>query len=171
MTKTFLRITTLLLTLATVAALAMPIAAQDDDADDPCFDTEIRTVTTINPFTGMSSTSTVEVEVYDTACDSLQDGRENINDTVAEAAIYCTSFGVDVYDLDWSGNGDFAFRATWAEIDAVPVNPAENTLIDGVPGFALYRLTSGELQVNGPADYEGKVYVFIWDGCARPEGR
>lgn len=171
MTKTLSRTIALLFTVLAIIALAVPVLAQDDDDDDPCFDTETRTVTQVNPFTGIPVTSTEEVEVYNGSCDAIQDGRENINDSAAEAAIYCTSSGVDVYDLDFSGNGAFAFRATWAEIDEVPASPAENTLIDGVPGFALYRLTSGELQLNGPADYEGKVYVFIWDGCERPEGR
>ena len=47
----------------------------------------------------------------------------------------------------------------------MPRFPTTNTLIEGIPGIALYRLTSGELQVNGPVDWEGKPYVYIWNGC------
>jgi hypothetical protein len=109
-------------------------------------------------------------EFQDTGeCGEIRDGRENFADAAAEAAIYCTDRGVEVYDLDFSGDGTLAFVATFAEIDAVPNPPASNTAIDSSGAFTLYRLTSGELQVNGPPNWEGKSYVFIWDGCERPE--
>lgn len=122
-------------------------------------------IVTVNPFTGQPITVPSIVTVYDEDCSRITDGRVNAQDLAAEAAIYCTSQGVDIYDLDLSGRGTFAMRATQRDLARVPQNPAENTLIKAVRGFALYRLTTGELQLNGPADWEGKQYVFIWSGC------
>jgi len=151
-----------------MASGAMALAQNNDDLD-PCYETEIRSQTIVNPMTGQPVTINQEVDVYNEACDGIRDERVNSgpNERAAEAAIYCKGYGVDIYDIGWSGEGELVLRATWAEIDAVPNPPATNTLIDGVPGFALYRLTTGELQLNGPANWEGKPYVFIWDGCSR----
>ena len=118
-----------------------------------------------NPFTGQDITSSYKKWVYQSKCAVIRDERMNWKDSHATAAVYCNSAGVDVYSLDWSGNGTFVFRATLAEINNVPAVPATNTLIDGRGGFALYRLTSGELQVNTPPNWEGKIYEFIWAGC------
>jgi len=41
-----------------------------------------------------------------------------------------------------------------------------NTLIEQYYEYALYRLTTGEFQLNaGPFDEENKVYVVIFTGC------
>ncbi len=47
----------------------------------------------------------------------------------------------------------------------LPDNPEENTLIDSYYEFALYKLTSGEYQLNVGPDFEAKVHVIIWTGC------
>ncbi len=148
--------------IATLAA--QPTAAQGVYNED-CYDEKTVTVTQTNPFTGQTVTIERIERVYDQDCNVIRDGRENKDDRAATVAIYCTNAGVDVYDLDISGHGDLAFRATFAEINAVPQRPETNTRIESIPAIALYRLTSGELQVNGPVDWEGKPYVFIWDGC------
>ena len=44
-------------------------------------------------------------------------------------------------------------------------NPEENTLIDSYYEFGLYKLTSGEYQLNVGPNFEGKVHVIIWTGC------
>jgi len=118
-----------------------------------------------NPFTGVAITTTTKKWVFQSKCAVIRDERMNWKDSHATAAVYCNSAGVDVYRLDWSGNGTFIFRATLAEINKVPATPASNTLIDGAGGFALYRLTSGELQVNTPPNWEGKIYEYTWTGC------
>lgn len=157
----------LALTLA-VLAIAMtalnPAAVQAQGRD--CY-VEYATpiVFGVDPETGETRGYDRIVEVLPDECERIQDGRVNDEDAAAEAAIYCQPYGIDVYDLGISGEGDLALRVTWAEIDDVPVNPEENTLIAGVPGFGLYRLTNGQLQLNGPVDWEGKPYVYIWDGC------
>ncbi len=106
---------------------------------------------------------------FNPACHNTYDGRVNPADQAAEAAIYCADTGVAIYDINLSAEGDLALFVPYADVDTVPNPPAENTLIAGGPGFALYRLTSGELQLNGPSDWQGKQYVFIWDGCPREE--
>lgn len=152
------------LVAGTALFTAQPTAAQGV-YDEDCYEEVTRTVTQINPFTGQPITVEVTERIYNQDCNVIRDGRENRNDRAATVAIWCTGRGVEVYDLDISGNGELAFIATFAEINAVPAMPEENTLIEGIPGIALYRLTSGELQVNGPYDWEGKPYVYIWDGC------
>jgi len=163
-----MRITfTLVAGLLLVAAL-LPSAASAQFFGPDCQEEVEEVVIIPNSSGGFDRYTTTVIE--DTGnCGPIRDGRENIEDEAAAAAIYCTDRGVEVYDIGWSGEGSPAFIATFAEIDAVPNPPATNTAIDGSPGFTLYRLTSGELQLNGPADWEGKPYVFIWDGCARPQ--
>jgi hypothetical protein len=164
----------LLALLVVVGLLTMAVAVMAQTTDEePVYPECTRTVieettVVINPFFGTTAKVYREVEVGTGACEGINDGRVNDTDANAEAAIWCRSYGIDTYDIDFSGDGELAMRTTWAEIDAVPAKPEVNTLIEGVPGFALYRLTSGELQLNGPANWEGKPYVFIWDGCERP---
>ncbi|NDJ86844.1 MAG: hypothetical protein GYB66_13255 [Chloroflexi bacterium] len=81
------------------------------------------------------------------------------------AAIYCRANGaIEVYAIV-NGNGVPAFTATPEEIAAVGV-PLANTLIkEGGGGIRLYRLSSGEFQVNAPMGSDPNGYVVIWDGC------
>ncbi len=72
-----------------------------------------------------------------------------------------------VYSIDENSNGVLAFVLTadeLAEWEARDV--AENTLIaqteDG--SIALYKLTTGEYQINAGPDPDGKVEVTIFDG-------
>jgi hypothetical protein len=91
----------------------------------------------------------------------FDDGRVNDNDALQTAAIYCDvpeAGAIRIYAL-YDNVGYVALTATKAEIDAVPVKPATNTLIKSGLGAFLYRLTTGKLQVN-----RGD-YTFIWDGC------
>lgn len=157
------------LALAAFAVMLFVLPLQQTSAQSPdCWsESDEQVVVGVNPFTMQAIYG--KMMVYDTACNTINDGRVNSEDRASEAAIYCTPYGVDVYDLDMSGRGEFLFRATWDEINRVDNPPAENTLIDGEPGFALYRLTSGEMQLNGPADWEGKIYEFVWSGCTEPE--
>ncbi|MEL6148969.1 MAG: hypothetical protein AAFV33_19820 [Chloroflexota bacterium] len=133
-----------------------------------CFEEKEGLVERTNRLTGETTVRPGTYTEFDDDCAFIQDDRENVNDLAAGAAVYCTTAGIDIYDLDISGNGTFAFRATWAEVEAVPADPAENTLIDSDGVLALYRLTSGEMQLNAfTEDYPPREYVFIWDGCSR----
>ncbi|MEM6529210.1 MAG: hypothetical protein AAF653_13010 [Chloroflexota bacterium] len=123
-----------------------------------------------NPFTGETVIRPGTYTEFDDDCAFIQDGRENAQDKAAGAAIFCTTAGVDVFDLDISGRGTLAFRATWDEVEAVPAVPTENTLIDTDGIIGLYRLTTGEMQVNAfTEDYPPREYVFIWEGCTRED--
>lgn len=131
---------------------------------DECYDIEYETRT--STFNGIPVERRVEVNrrLRD-ECKAVPDGRINEADNYAAARLYCTEAGVAIWDVDTISRGEFSFLVTFEEIAEVPLNPAENTLIKEHGGFRVYRLTSGELQLNSPPDWEGKQYVFIWDGC------
>ena len=91
---------------------------------------------------------------------TFSDGRVNSHDATESAAIYCEA---DRRVTVWAvinSQGYFAFNASKREIDKVSAKPLKNTLIKSAMDIALYRLTTGELQVNAPGNY-----VFIWSGC------
>jgi hypothetical protein len=86
-------------------------------------------------------------------------------DAGAPVAIYCRDYGIDVYRIHPDSTGTLAFTATNAEIERVGDTPAEHTLIDSAGNIRLYRLTTGEFQVNAGPDAEGKEYVLTWAEC------
>jgi len=75
-------------------------------------------------------------------------------------AVYCEAGDVVIYSIDKQGVGTLAFRVTKKELDALDPKPAKNTKITEGIDVALYRLSSGELQVNGRGDT-----FFIWKVC------
>ncbi len=95
------------------------------------------------------------------------DGRLNDKDGAETAAVYCMGDGsVRVYAL---GTPWFiSFTASHTEIARVPKKPAVNTLIKQGKGAVLYRLTSGELQVNSPGLDPNHGYYFIFQDCPVP---
>jgi hypothetical protein len=96
------------------------------------------------------------------------DGRVNDCTAGETAAIYCTAEGdFQVYGL-LNGKGFLAMVVSKAEIAAVPEYPKQNTLIKEAFGIRLYRLTSGQLQINSPASEADKPdYVFRWTNCGK----
>jgi hypothetical protein len=102
-------------------------------------------------------------------CSTPNDGRVNNNDNAAAAAIYCTPYGVSIWDIDDISRGTPSFLVTYDALESIPSPLDENVLIGENGGFRLYALTSGELQLNSPPDWEGKEYVFTWAGCERPQ--
>ncbi|GAB4572615.1 MAG: hypothetical protein Kow0077_12520 [Anaerolineae bacterium] len=82
------------------------------------------------------------------------DGRINAYDIAAPVAVYPAHYadgtGLHFYAIDDAGEGDLVLEVTPATIAAVPELPAQNTLIASTPdgSIALYRLTTGEFQVN-----------------------
>lgn len=92
------------------------------------------------------------------------DGRMNniIVDPEQTVAVYCRSNGIEI--IRPVGNQPVTVLfASVQEIAAVGV-PYTNTLIKLGYDVNLYRLSSGEFQVNAPG-LGGKQYVFIWSGC------
>lgn len=83
-------------------------------------------------------------------------------DAGAPVAVYCHDYGIDVYSINADSHGTLAFTATNEEIEAVGDSPEVNTLIDAFGNIRLYRLTTGEFQINAGPDAEGKEYVLIW---------
>jgi membrane peptidoglycan carboxypeptidase len=94
------------------------------------------------------------------------------SDPARTAAIYCKPDGsIDVWQVV-NSQGVPAFTATPIDIATVPSRPAANTLIksdgQGDMGVRLYRLTSGQFQINAPRGSDPNGYVFIWNGCGTP---
>lgn len=76
---------------------------------------------------------------------------------------------IEVLGIDGSGRGYKAIYVSARELAKLPEFPEENTLIEQYYEYALYKLTSGEYQVNvGPLE-EKKVYVVIFNGCPATE--
>ncbi|MBE0689732.1 MAG: hypothetical protein IH587_06370, partial [Anaerolineae bacterium] len=72
--------------------------------------------------------------------------------------------------IDSAGGGHLAFTTTEAEVDALGA-PAANTVIEDGMGVRIFRLSSGEFQIVGATDFEGKVYNVRFGGCpALPGG-
>ncbi|MFO7323013.1 MAG: hypothetical protein DIU68_014905 [Chloroflexota bacterium] len=107
-------------------------------------------------------------EKFDEACYTVGDDRVN-QDNAASVAIYCRPEGIAIWDIDVTGRGTPLFLVSHSVVQSLPQPLAENTLLAEYGGYRLYALTSGELQLNGPPDWEGKSYEFIWDGCPQPE--
>jgi hypothetical protein len=131
-----------------------------------CYETETKTV--IRNFQGRPVP--VEVEVSERLleeCITPPDNRINSSDAYAAAAIYCTDAGVTVWDIDDLGRGTFTLLVPQETIDA-SAGAAAPVLLGESGGFQVYRLESGELQLNSPPDWEGKSYVFDWPGCPLP---
>jgi hypothetical protein len=99
------------------------------------------------------------------ACGQRNEPDDRINPGSVEAAIYCTNLGVKIIDIDVRGAAIDSFIVPYEDIDAIGI-PEVNTLIEDHQGFRLYRLTTGELQLNAPPNWMNSgEYVFIWDGC------
>ena len=83
-------------------------------------------------------------------------------------AVYCQSDGsVKVITIHQDSKGYPAFTASPKEIAAVPNKPAANTAIKSGDGATLYRLTSGQLQLNRAEFGTGKRYSFIFNDCPK----
>lgn len=97
---------------------------------------------------------------------TFTDGRINM-DADQTAAIYCKrNGGINILRII-NSHGYPSLNVSAAAINKVPKNPPQNTLIaeDKKYQIALYRLSSGELQINARS-FEGKPdYVYIWNGC------
>ena len=101
-------------------------------------------------------------------CPMFWDGRLNDCDPGQTVAVYCLADGsVNILAI-YKSMGYDAILASPSEIAAVPKHPVVNTPIKSGNGATLYRLTSGELQVNRAEDGTGKTYRFIFNDCPKP---
>jgi hypothetical protein len=101
----------------------------------------------------------------------FKDGRLNSMDAGQSAAIYCTDKGLVVYTFTMTVHGNFwkpTFTASFAEIARVKTNPEKNLLIKQAGSVRLYRLASGELQINAPGLNGFYDYSFIFTTCQKP---
>jgi hypothetical protein len=97
------------------------------------------------------------------------DGRINYNNC-DKVAIYPMadedSYGLEVWIVDNVDFPSFGFFVSAADLDKLPDKPARNIRIaaskDG--RTVLYKLTTGEYQVNYGPDEEGKVFVYTFNG-------
>lgn len=122
-----------------------------------------------------------EVEVIEPPSETLPDpdaiaGVQRINrvasipyviyvPTAERAAVENIQF-IDIWQLDENGVGQPLLLVSAAQLAALPSLPAENLLIVTSPDglVSVYKLTTGEYQVNiGPLG-EGKMYTYIFDG-------
>jgi hypothetical protein len=76
---------------------------------------------------------------------------------------------IEVLGVDGRGRGYKAIYVTARELAKLPEFPEENTLIEQYYEYALYKLTSGEYQVNVGPMAENKVYVVTFTGCPATE--
>ncbi len=85
------------------------------------------------------------------------------------AAVYCRGDGtVQIYKVDANSKGSLVLNVTPAQLAKFPLHPDHNTLIAESGGVRLYRLTTGEMQINASTATPGVDYVFTWDGCPTP---
>ena len=83
------------------------------------------------------------------------------------AAIYCKADGsVEIWEVI-NGVGQFAMSVSPVQIAQVGLSATDNLLIaqGGSTNVRLYRLTSGEFQVNSPSGGDPNGYVHRWGGC------
>jgi hypothetical protein len=106
---------------------------------------------------------------FDDDCLTVHDNRINANTLAAPIAIYCQPDGIAFWDINSISQGTKAFFVAFSYIDQFPAVPTENTLLASEGGYSFYRLTSGELQLNSPPNWEGKSYTFVFTGCEHPE--
>jgi hypothetical protein len=99
---------------------------------------------------------------------TFHDGRINRYDAAQTVAIYC-NIGEEGGIFTLIPAKPFwvpGLKVTAAEINKVPKHPAKNTLIKKKGLVSLYRLTSGELQLNAPGiNHMKEDYNFIFNDC------
>lgn len=72
---------------------------------------------------------------------------------------------IEIAKVGALGYDELAISLTSAELAALPEAPEQHILVDQYYEIALYKLTTGEFQINYGPDAEGKVYVLNFTGC------
>lgn len=72
-----------------------------------------------------------------------------------------------IFALDANSNGIRVISQSARRLALVPANPPQNVLLAKSDTYQiyLYKLTSGEYQVNVGPDRESKVFQVRWTGC------
>lgn len=79
-----------------------------------------------------------------------------------------------IFAVDENGNGTRVISQSAQRLSLVPDRPPFNVLLakNDIHKIYLYKLTSGEYQVNAGPDREAKVFQIRWRGCpAEIQGR
>lgn len=72
---------------------------------------------------------------------------------------------IEIAKVNAWGYDELAISLTSEELAALPEAPEQNMLVASYYDIALYKLTSGEFQINAGPDHESKVYVLNFRGC------
>lgn len=105
-------------------------------------------------------------------CDCENDRRINCQG-VEFYAVYVRTYNdptitcaLEMYRIDPQGVGlgRPVMRVSNVTLDRFPAGPT-NQLIRQNQSLAIYRLTSGELQINAGPDAQGKVFTIRFEGC------
>ncbi|MBZ0280202.1 MAG: hypothetical protein K8L97_05645 [Anaerolineae bacterium] len=112
----------------------------------------------------------MEANTEDANCPNIdepafQDGREN-NDPGAEAVVYTPDGGgIQVYEINNSSDGTLTVYVPTENVEQAPVPDTNTEVTANADGnIVLYRLETGEWQVNVGPDAEGKTTVYILSG-------
>lgn len=88
--------------------------------------------------------------------------------TIGDSAETCY---IQVLKVDGEAQGEFAFEVDAKTLQSLPERPEENTLIESYYEIQLYKLTSGEYQINAGPYFENKVYVLNFRNCPAEQVR
>jgi hypothetical protein len=109
--------------------------------------------------------------------DVFNPGDDRINDHAvdrsAPVAVYCQSYGIQVYDVDGiTGKGSLlpVISLSNEEVDAMGVPTDAPLLLAQAGDTTLWRLPTGEFQVNAYYDMEWKPWAFVWNDCPMTSG-
>jgi hypothetical protein len=91
-------------------------------------------------------------------------------DRAAPVAIYCKDVyeHVQIWKIDFEtgrGYSEPTINMSYGEVEAFGVSAKKNILIAEKDGVQLWRLTTGQLQVNVLYPNEFKWYIYLWDDC------
>lgn len=94
----------------------------------------------------------------------LNDGR--ITNYNTEAAIYATADGIFIYRIAPDSSGVLVIALDSASLARLPTTPTRNLTIATSRDryIGVYKLTTGQYQVNVGPDKDGKVFVTRWVG-------
>ncbi len=89
-----------------------------------------------------------------------------LNGSTGQGVVYANEFGIYIYGLNANSEGYLSLYVSAAELAALPAYPSVNLVIRVSPDglFGIYKLTTGEYQVNIGPDATGKVQVIIFRG-------
>jgi len=102
----------------------------------------------------------VSTEAINLSCVTGND--ERISGFDPSVAVYVRDNKIQVYQIVEGGQGQLIIDANAVDLAALPDKPEENTLIESSGNVALYKLTTGEYQINSGPDVSGNVNVVIF---------